>query len=154
MVACLDYQGNFSILGDLIGNINPLLRHNKETLYSHSFNQLIRKFNYSYNTESHLHTFLFMSFRGSVIELTFKSLNEPQNFEIQTSSKYTSILKSLAHKGSIKRYLSEESKEEEESDDEFKEVKFWEIDHDINSKGCIRPQDRVEFELQRNRILD
>ena len=43
---------------------------------------------------------------------------------------------------------------EEESDDEFKEVKFWEIDHDLNSKGCIRPQDRVEFELQRNRILD
>jgi hypothetical protein len=73
-----------------------------------------------------------MSFRGSMIELTFKSLNEAPNFDIQTSSKYTSILKSLALKGSIKRYLSEESKEEEESDDEFKEVKFWEIDHDIN----------------------
>ena len=89
-----------------------------------------------------------------MIELTFKSLNEAPNFEIQTASKYTSILKSLALKGSIKRYLREESKGEEESDDEFKEVRFWEIDHDINSKGCIRPQDRVEFELQRNRILD
>jgi len=108
MVACLDYQGKFSILGDLLGNINPLLRHNKETLYTHSFNQLIRKFNYSYNSELRLHTFLFMSFRGSMIELTFKSLNEAPNFDIQTSSKYTSILKSLALKGSIKRYLSEE----------------------------------------------
>lgn len=47
LVACLDYQGTFSILGDLQGNVNPLLRLNKETLYSHSFNQLIRKFEYT-----------------------------------------------------------------------------------------------------------
>jgi hypothetical protein len=139
MVACLDYEGKFSILGDLLGNINPLLRHNKEALYSHSFNQLIRKFNYTYNSELQLHKFLFMTFRGSMIELTFKSLNEAPKFEIQTPSKYTSILRSLALKGSIKLYLSEESNEDEESNDEFKEVKFWEIDHDLNSQGCIRP---------------
>ena len=148
MVGCLDYQGNFSILGDLLGNINPLLRHNKETLYTHSFNQLIRRFDYSYNSELHQHSFLFMTFRGSLIELTLKSLNEAPKFNIQTASKYTSILRSIALKGSVKRFLSEESKdEEEESDDEFKEVRFWEVDHDLNAQGCIRPKDRVEFEL-------
>lgn len=42
--ACLDYQGDFTILDHLKDNTNPLLKHNLEAIFTYKFNELIRKF--------------------------------------------------------------------------------------------------------------
>jgi hypothetical protein len=44
LIACLDYDGCFSILDHLRDCTNPLLRDNLDSLFTRSFNQLIRKF--------------------------------------------------------------------------------------------------------------
>jgi hypothetical protein len=129
-LACLDYQGNFSLLEDLQGNVSPLLKYNKESVFSHSFNQLIRKF----ECLSDRNEILMMSLRGSLIGLKFAT-----DSSLEKEHRLT-----LIHR------KDKEEDYTEETDIDKEGIKYREVDRDLISYGLISAIEKIEFETQWN----
>ena len=72
-LACLDYRGVFSLLEDLQGNFNPMLRHNKQSVLDLNLHQMSRKFLVLTRDPPGCYDILMLTLRGSMLRLRIRA---------------------------------------------------------------------------------
>ena len=83
LVACLDYNGSFSLLDSLRENTNPFLHHNKESIFDRPLHTIIRKFEVLEDGTN----LLMMTMRGSLIQVKITLLTEESSMKDHLLSK-------------------------------------------------------------------
>jgi hypothetical protein len=145
-LACLDYRGVFSLLEDLQGNVNPLLRHNKQSVLDLSLNQMARKFVIKPN-QNGIQDIFMLTLRGSLIRLRIREASDPYLKDAELSK----AMHRIGNKGDIGRRYKNDRVQSSDSEEGIDDVRYMVCDRDVLLKGCMRGEDRVEVELWLNK---